>query len=77
MRISSPPVRFPCYYGIDIDTSDQLIGHANDVDEICKIIGADSLGYLSQEGLMKTVEGSGSGFCRGCFNGEYPIEPKQ
>lgn len=73
MRISSPPIRFPCYYGVDIDTSDQLIGHANDVDEICRIIGADSLGYLSQEGLMKTVEGSGCGFCRGCFNEEYPI----
>ncbi|HHU49232.1 MAG TPA: amidophosphoribosyltransferase [Clostridiales bacterium] len=74
MRISSPPVRFPCYYGVDIDTSDQLIGHSNDVDEICRIIGADSLGYLSQEGLIKTVEGSGCGFCRGCFNAEYPIE---
>lgn len=76
MRISSPPVRFPCYYGIDIETSDQLIGHSNDVDEICKIIGADSLGYLSLEGLAKTVEGSGCGFCMGCFNGEYPIKPE-
>jgi amidophosphoribosyltransferase len=74
MRISSPPVRFPCYYGLDIDTSDQLIGYSHDVDDICKIIGADSLGYLSQEGLMKTLEGSGCGFCRGCFDGTYPIE---
>lgn len=77
MRISSPPVRFPCYYGVDIDTSDQLIGHSNDVDEICKIIGADSLGYLSLKGLMKTVEGSGCGFCRGCFSSVYPIEPQE
>jgi amidophosphoribosyltransferase len=77
MRISSPPVRFPCHYGIDIDTSDQLIGYHNDVDEICNIIGADSLGYLSLEGLMKTVEGSGCGFCRGCFSAEYPIEPEK
>ena len=74
MRISSPPVRFPCFYGIDIDTSDQLIGFSYDVDEICRIIGADSLGYLGLEGLMKTVEGSGCGFCRGCFNGDYPID---
>jgi amidophosphoribosyltransferase len=74
MRISSPPVRFPCPYGIDIETSDQLIGHAYQVDEICKIIGADSLGYLSQEGLSKTVEGSGCDFCRGCFSGNYPTD---
>ncbi len=74
MRISSPPVRFPCPYGIDIETSDQLIGHAYQVDEICKIIGADSLGYLSQEGLLKTVEGSGCDFCRGCFSGYYPTD---
>jgi len=74
MRISSPPVKFPCRYGIDIDTTDQLIGYSYDVDEICKIIGADSLGYLSLEGLMKTVEAGGCGFCRGCFNGEYPID---
>ncbi len=76
MRISSPPVRFPCPYGIDIETSDQLIGHSYQVDEICKIIGADSLGYLSQEGLLKTVEGSGCDFCRGCFSGNYPTDVK-
>ncbi len=76
MRISSPPVRFYCPYGIDIETSDQLIGHSYKVDEICKIIGADSLGYLSQEGLLKTVEGSGCDFCRGCFSGNYPTDVK-
>jgi len=73
MRISSPPVRFPCPYGIDIETTDELIGHSYDVEEIRKIIGADSLGYLSLEGLLKTVEGSGCDFCRGCFCGKYPI----
>mgnify|MGYP000954761785 FL=1 len=74
MRISSPPVRFPCPYGIDIETSDQLIGHSYKVDEICRIIGADSLNYLSQGGLLKTVEGSGCDFCRGCFSGNYPTD---
>ena len=77
MRISSPPVRYPCYFGIDINTCDQLIGHSCDVEEICTAIGADSLGYLSREGLMKTVEGSGCGFCQGCFDGEYPVEKKE
>jgi amidophosphoribosyltransferase len=74
MRISSPPVKYPCYFGIDIKTSDQLIGHSYNVDEICKIIGADSLGYLSLEGLLKTVEGSNCGFCKGCFDGVYPMD---
>jgi len=73
MRISSPPVRFPCYFGIDTPTKEHLIGARYSVEEICRIIGADSLGYLSIEGLLKTVEGSGCGFCLGCFSGEYPI----
>jgi amidophosphoribosyltransferase len=74
LRISSPPVKYPCYFGIDTNTCDQLIGYSYDVNEICKIIGADSLGYLSQEGLLKTVEGSSCGFCQGCFDGRYPID---
>ncbi len=73
MRISSPPVRFPCYFGIDTPTKEHLIGAKYSVEEICRIIGADSLGYLSIDGLLKTVEGSGCDFCLGCFTGEYPI----
>ncbi|MCM8899995.1 amidophosphoribosyltransferase [Caldicoprobacter algeriensis] len=73
MRISSPPVRFPCYFGIDTPTKEHLIGAKYSVEEICRIIGADSLGYLSIEGLLKTVEGSGCDFCLGCFTGEYPM----
>ena len=74
MRISSPPVRFPCYFGIDTPSKEQLIGASYSVDEICRIIGTDSLEYLSMEGLLKTVEGSGCDFCLGCFSGQYPVE---
>ncbi len=74
MRISSPPVCFPCYFGIDTPSKEQLIGASYNVDEIRRIIGADSLGYLSIEGLLKTVEGSGCRFCLGCFDCKYPME---
>ena len=74
MRISSPPVRFPCYFGIDTPSKEQLLGASYSVDEICRIIGTDSLEYLSMEGLLKTVETSGCEFCLGCFNGQYPVE---
>jgi amidophosphoribosyltransferase len=73
MRISSPPVRFPCYFGIDTPKSSQLIGANHSIEEIRKIIGADSLEYLGMADLMKTVEGSGCGFCKGCFDGDYPV----
>ena len=76
MRISSPAVLSPCYFGIDTATSEELIGHGHSVEEICRYIGADSLKYLSLEDLLKTVEGSGCQFCTGCFDGRYPIDPK-
>ncbi|MEZ4357695.1 MAG: amidophosphoribosyltransferase [Eubacteriales bacterium] len=74
MRISSPPIKFPCYFGIDTSYCDQLIGAQHDVREIRKIIGADSLYYLSIEDLLKSVEGSSLNLCVGCFNGNYPID---
>lgn len=74
MRVSSPPVRFPCYFGIDTPSSSQLIGANHSIEEIRKIIGADSLEYLGMPDLMKTVEGSGCGFCKGCFDGDYPVD---
>lgn len=73
MRISSPPFRYSCHYGIDIPNRKQLLGANYSVDQIAGIIGADSLGYLSIEGLLKTVECSSCGFCVGCFNSQYPI----
>ncbi|NSW89599.1 MAG: amidophosphoribosyltransferase [Firmicutes bacterium] len=74
IRVSSPPYRFPCYYGIDTPSREQLMASTYSLEEIRNIIGADSLEYLSLEGLMKTPIGSKCNFCCACFNGEYPIE---
>lgn len=73
MRISSPPFYHPCYFGIDIPSEDQLIAHNRTVEEICQIIGADTLGYLPIECLN---EMSGNlPICTACFSGKYPIAP--
>jgi amidophosphoribosyltransferase len=72
--ISSPPTSYPCYYGIDTPTRKELISSSHTVEEICRYITADSLGYLSQEGLLRSVGGERSGYCRACFSGEYPIK---
>jgi amidophosphoribosyltransferase len=74
MMISSPPVKHPCFFGIDTPSHEGLIGAKNSVEEIRKIIGADSLNYLTVEDLLKTVEGAGCNFCVGCFSGEYPLD---
>lgn len=73
MRISAPPFIAPCFYGTDIDSADGLIANHHTVPEIAKLIGADSLGYLSLEhaGLLT---GEDSGFCMACFSGDYPTE---
>lgn len=73
LRISSPPFYHPCYFGIDIPNENQLIANGRTVEEICKIIGADSLGYLPIEAL-KEMSG-GLNICDACFSGNYPIEP--
>ena len=78
MQISSPPVTCPCYFGIDTPSHDQLMGAKNSVEEMRKIIGADTLNFLTKEDLLKTVEGAGCNFCTGCFDGEYPVDiPKE
>jgi amidophosphoribosyltransferase len=73
VRICAPPIRWPCHFGVDMATKGELIAAHKTVDEICQTIGADSLGYLSVEGLTKAVNGNGAGFCMACFTGEYPI----
>ena len=73
MRVSSPPFLHPCYFGTDVPEREQLIAHHRSVDEICRIIGADSLGYLRLERLSEMVDGLP--VCRGCFTGEYPLDP--
>ena len=75
MRLSSPPFRHPCYFGTDIDSTDNLIAANHSVEEIRDMIGADSLGYLPVECLDKLADHSTCGFCKGCFTGRYPVEP--
>ncbi|HEX9062997.1 MAG TPA: amidophosphoribosyltransferase [Clostridia bacterium] len=74
MRVSSPPTKYPCFFGIDTASRKQLVAASHTVEEIRTIIGADSLGYLSLEGLLRTPIGARCGFCTACFNGDYPIE---
>ncbi len=74
MRVSSPPMMYPCYFGVDIPSRKQLVASSRTVEEIRKMIGADSLGYLSLEGLKKTPIGAKCGFCNACFNAEYPMD---
>ena len=70
-RIGSPPVRFPCFYGIDMPTRGELIASQLDVDAIAAKLGVDSLGYLSLEGMVGSVE-EGAPYCSACFSGDYP-----
>ena len=73
LRISAPATVGSCYYGIDTPTCDELIAHGRSVEEIREIIGADSLGYLSLEGLRRASASLKHGFCDACFSGEYPV----
>jgi amidophosphoribosyltransferase len=73
MRVSSPPVTHPCFYGIDTDDQNQLIAATKSVDEIAAQIGVDSLAYLSWEGMLAATEQDPSQFCSACFTGDYPI----
>ncbi len=70
-RLASPPVRFPCYYGIDMPTRGELIASEMSPEEIGKSLGVDSLGYLSLEGMLEGVDPDGT-FCSACFSGDYP-----
>ena len=73
LRISSPPFKHPCYFGTDIDSEENLIAcKYADAVEIAKVVGADSLGYLSIEATYKIAEGADVCFCDGCFTGDYP-----
>jgi len=73
MRIVSPEVRWPCFYGIDTDTQDQLIAANMTNAEMCEFIGADSLAFISVEGLHAAVKCEHPGFCDACFTGDYPV----
>ena len=69
-RVASPPIKHPCYYGVDMPTREELIGSTHTVEEIRDHLGVDSLGYLSMEGMASTVEGAGP-FCDACWTGNY------
>jgi amidophosphoribosyltransferase len=73
MRICAPPIRYPCFFGVDMATRAELIAAQKNIPEICEFIGADSLGYLSIEGLIKAVDLPRDNFCLACFTGDYPI----
>ena len=71
---SSPPFISECFFGTDIDSKENLIANKHSVEEIAKIIGVDSLGFLSTDSVVKIAENAGCGFCSGCFTGKYPID---
>ncbi len=73
MRICSPPIRFPCFFGVDMATRRELIAAQKSVEEIRQYIGADSLGYISLDGLVKAIGLPKDSFCHACFTGDYPI----
>jgi amidophosphoribosyltransferase len=73
LRISCPPTISPCFYGVDTPRRQELIAATHSLDEICKYVAADSLGYLSLEGLMASVRGRGPSYCTSCYTGRYPV----
>lgn len=74
MAVASPPTQYPCFYGIDTSRREELIASTMSEAEIEKFIEADSLRYLSMEGLMESLQGKGNCFCNACFSGDYPIK---
>ncbi len=78
MRVSAPPFRHPCFFGVDIPGEEELLAHGRTVEEMRQIIGADSLGFLSVDAARKIARGCRLGLCDACFTGEYPMEvPRQ
>ena len=74
MRVSCPPHRYPCYYGIDFPTREELIASSHSIEEICRFIGLDTLGYLSLDGMIKAMPFPKEDFCLSCFDGQYPVK---
>jgi amidophosphoribosyltransferase len=73
LRISAPPIRHPCHYGVDMSTREEMIAHDRTVDEVAAELGCDSLAYLSLEGVYEAVETTRDTHCDACFSGEYPL----
>jgi amidophosphoribosyltransferase len=73
LRISAPPIRHPCHYGIDMSTREEMVAHGRTTAEVAAELGCDSLAYLSLEGVYEAVEGDRATHCDACFTGEYPL----
>lgn len=73
VRVTCPPIRWPCFYGIDMSTRRELVASDLSVEQVREFVGADSLGYLSMEGMVASTGAGKAEFCRACFDGEYPI----
>src|SRR5439155_9453081 len=73
LRIVSPPMRWPCFYRIDMSTREELVAVDRSVDQIQEFVGADSLAYLSLDGVVAATDAPKEAFCRACFDGQYPI----
>jgi amidophosphoribosyltransferase len=74
LRMSSPPIRHPCHYGIDMPTREEMIAHGRSVEEVAEVVGADSLAYLSLDGVYEAIGTSRASHCDACFTGDYPLE---
>lgn len=75
LRLSAPPFKYPCYFGTDIDSTENLLAHNHTVEQMREIIGVDSLGFLNTAFLDKLADHDCGGFCTACFTGEYPVPP--
>ncbi len=74
MRISAPPIRYPCHYGIDMSTAEEMVAHDRSVEEVARELGCDSLAYLSLRGVYEAIRSTRATHCDACFTGEYPLE---
>ncbi len=74
MRISAPPIRHPCHYGVDMSTTDEMVAHGRTVEEIATELDCDSLAYLSLEGVYEAIRGERGTHCDACFSGDYPLD---
>jgi amidophosphoribosyltransferase len=74
LRISAPPIRHPCHYGIDMSTAQEMIAHERSVDEVARELHCDSLAYLSLDGVYEAIRSSRETHCDACFSGDYPLE---
>ncbi|MEA2191375.1 MAG: amidophosphoribosyltransferase, partial [Solirubrobacteraceae bacterium] len=73
MRISAPPIKHPCHYGVDMSTREEMVAHGRTVEEIARELHCDSLAYLSLGGVYEAVRGSSDRHCDACFSGSYPL----